>query len=163
MGVTRNRCHRVLPFCYFDLRVPAEALNAFILRKKGMTEQPKTLGEHLRNRRLVLGLRQEDVAERLGTMREVYERWERDEREPVVSVWPLVLAFLGYYPGPQESFADMTLMARRTLGLEQKKLAEQVGVIHQRLRRWEHGAETPSPPELARLKGLLAEPMRAAG
>lgn len=109
-----------------------------------------------------MGLRQEEVAERLGTMREVYDRWERDEREPVVSVWPLVLAFLGYYPGPEESPADMTLMVRRRLGLEQKKLAERVGVIHQRLRRWEHGQASPAPTELERLRGLLAEPIRAA-
>ncbi len=153
-SLRQNRYHRVLPFCYFDLRVPAEALNSFILRKKGLSDQPNTLGEHLRNRRLVLGLRQEDVAARLGTLREVYERWERDERQPVVSVWPLVLAFLGYYPGPQESPADVTLMARRTLGLEQKKLAEKVGVIHQRLRRWECGSEQPSSEQISRLRAL---------
>ncbi|MBK8092245.1 MAG: helix-turn-helix domain-containing protein [Verrucomicrobiaceae bacterium] len=157
MSFMQNTYHRVLPFCYFDIRVSAEALKAFILRKKGVIERPKTLGEHLRNRRLALALRQEDVAERFGTMREVYERWERDEREPVVSVWPLIVTFLGYYPGSQASPADLTLMARRTLGLEQKMLAQKVGVIHQRLRRWEHGSEVPSPSEYSRLQTLLSE------
>lgn len=39
-----------------------------------------------------------DASERLGVLREVYDRWERDERAPVVSVWPSIIAFLGYYP-----------------------------------------------------------------
>ena len=73
------------------------AFKAFILRKKGVILAPLTLGEHLRNRRLRLDLRQEDVARQLGTLREVYERWERDERQPVVSEWPGILSFLGYY------------------------------------------------------------------
>ncbi len=103
-----------------------------------------------------MGLRQEDVAERLGTMREVYDRWERDEREPTVSVWPMILDFLGYYPSPQASPADLTLMVRRRLGLEQKKLAERIGVIHQRLRNWERGQE-PVPFEAeCRLRELAA-------
>ena len=119
-----------------------------------MIEHPQTLGEHLRNRRLVLGLRQEDVATRLGALREVYDRWERDEREPVVSMWPLILKFLGYYPGPQSSPADLTVRARRMLGLEQKKLAECLGVSHPRLRRWEHGSEMASGAECSRLQQL---------
>lgn len=120
-----------------------EAFKAFILRNKGFVPQPQTLGEHLRNRRLVLGLRQEDVAEQFGTLREVYERWERDERQPVISEWPGIIAFLGYYPFSQETAADLVLKARRCQGMDQKHLASLVGVIHQRLRRWEHGFEIP--------------------
>lgn len=76
--------------------MPWAKLKSFILRKKGVEDQPKTLGEHLRNRRLALGLRQRDAAQRLGVMREVYDRWERNERKPVVSIWPSIIAFLGY-------------------------------------------------------------------
>lgn len=63
-----------------------------------MMDKPSSLGQHLRNRRLALGRRQGDVAMRLGTMREAYDRWERDEREPMVSEWPALLSFLGCYP-----------------------------------------------------------------
>ena len=125
------------------IKVNPEAFKTFILRKKGFIPEPHTLGEHLRNRRLVLGLRQEDVAEQFGTLREVYERWERDEREPVVSEWPGILSFLGYYPAPEKSVADLVLKARRCQGADQKRLANSIGVIHQQLRRWEHGSEIP--------------------
>lgn len=131
-----------------------QTLKAFILRKKGLVPHPKTLGEHLRNRRLTLGLRQEDVAKQFGTLREVYERWERDEREPVVSEWPGILVFLGYYPASEESAADLVLKTRRCQGMDQKGLAKVVGVIHPRLRRWEHGKEIPTSDELLHLQSL---------
>jgi DNA-binding XRE family transcriptional regulator len=93
--------HRVLPFCYFSLRVGSERLAELTLLTKGRVPLPKTLGEHLRNRRLELGLRQQDVAENLGTLREVYDRWERGDRNPVISEWRAILGFLGYYPFPK--------------------------------------------------------------
>lgn len=143
-----------MPFCFFTIRVSPESFKSFILRKKGLIPQPKTLGQHLRNRRLVLGLRQEDVARQFGTLREVYERWERDERQPVVSEWPAIIAFLGYYPAREETAADVVLKVRRCLGIDQKGLAQVVGVIHQRLRHWEHGLELPKPYHLKHLQSL---------
>ena len=131
-----------------------EAFKTFILRKKGILPLPQTLGQHLRNRRLVLGLRQEDVAAQFGTLREVYERWERDERQPVVSEWPAIITFLGYYPAREENAADLVLKARRCRGMDQKALARKVGVIHQRLRRWEHGQEIPIFDDLKHLQSL---------
>ena len=124
------------------------------MRKKGMVYQPSTLGQHLRNRRLMLGLRQEAVAQQLGTLREVYDRWERDERQPVVSEWPGILSFLAYYPAGEQTPADLVLKARRCQGMDQKGLARAVGVIHQKLRRWEHGRETPALEELKHLHSL---------
>ena len=130
----------------------------FILSNKGVIPRPQTLGQHLRNRRLLLNLHQKDVARQLGTLREVYERWERDEREPVVSEWPGILSFLGYYPVSEETAADLVLKARRCQGVDQKTLAKAVGVIHQRLRRWEHGDELPVASAICRLEELARLP-----
>jgi transcriptional regulator with XRE-family HTH domain len=147
-----------LPFCFFTIKVEREAFKAFIINKKGAIPHPVTLGEHLRNRRLALNLRQEDVARPLGTLREVYDRWERDKRVPVVSEWPGILSFLGGYPFSQETAADLVLKARRCQGMDQKHLANSLGVIHQRLRRWEHGAEIPDEGILLRLARLALLP-----
>ena len=132
-------------------------MKAFILRKKGLLNEPRTLGEHLRNRRLSLGLRQVDVAGHLGTLREVYDRWERDERVPVVSEWPGIVSFLGYYPCPQGAPAVLVLKARRCRGADQKSMASAVGVIHQELRSWEHDQALPSEAQLERLKEIARE------
>lgn len=112
-----------------------------MLSKKGLLAKPVTLGQHLRNKRLKLGLKQEEVAARLNTIREVYERWERDERDPVISEWPTLLKFLGYYPFEGDTAADLVLRARRSQGMDQKAMAALIGTFHQRFRRWEHGRE----------------------
>lgn len=94
-------------------------------------------------------------------MREVYKRWEGDEREPVVSEWPDILRFLGYYPFEEQTPVDLVLKARRCQGVDQKTLARTFGVIHQRLRLWEHGSEIPDKgamdhlARLARLPGAM--------
>ncbi|MDI1312154.1 helix-turn-helix transcriptional regulator, partial [Prosthecobacter sp.] len=155
--------HPILPFCFFDIRVSKEALKSFILRKKGLFDQPRTLGEHLRNRRLELGFRQEDVAVQLGTLREVYERWERDERTPVVSEWPGILSFLGYYPDPEETTANLVLKTRRYRGMDQKRLAQVIGVIHQRLRDWELGKSQPTAEQINQLKQIAGELLPSYG
>lgn len=132
----RKTHRRTLPICDFGIRVPANKLRFRDLRRKGLFETPLKLGEYLRNRRLILGLTQKQVANRLGILREVYDRWERDEREPIVSAWPKIIAFLGSYPGqPVTSPAHLVLMVRRITGLDQRALAQQVGVIPQQVRR----------------------------
>jgi DNA-binding transcriptional regulator YiaG len=68
------------------------------LVQKGFTLKPETLGQHLRSRRLVLKLTQVQAAQSLNTLREHYERWERDEVAPTVSFWPRLIGFLGLYP-----------------------------------------------------------------
>ena len=145
-----------MPFCHFFIRIPSDKLQLRDLRKKGLVESAAKLGEHLKNRRLDLGLTQAQAAARLGVLREVYDRWERNEHEPVVSVWPNIIAFLRYYPGhPVTSPSNLALMARRVTGLAQKAIARRVGVIHQEFRRWERGKALPSGGALEKLEGIV--------
>jgi len=90
-----------------------------MMSKKGVIRHPASLGQHLRNRQLILQLSQKEVA---SSLREVYDRWERDDRRPVVSEWPGILAFLGYYPALEASPADRVLKTRRCLKSDQKAL-----------------------------------------
>ncbi len=76
-----------------------------MLSKKGLIDHPRSLGQHIRNRRFTLGLSQEQVARELGSLRKVYDRWERDERQPIVFEWQGILSFLGYYPAGEETAA----------------------------------------------------------
>ena len=59
------------------------------------------MGEHLRKRRLDLGLRQKDAAERLGASPKTYEYWEQGKYEPEFRFLPAIIAFLGYDPTPE--------------------------------------------------------------
>ncbi|MFN0128057.1 MAG: helix-turn-helix domain-containing protein [Verrucomicrobiales bacterium] len=113
------------------------------------------MGAHLRNRRLLAGQTQRQAAAQIGVLREVYDRWERDETEPPVGFWKLIIAFLGYYPMPQNGaeMADLVLMARRVHELSQYALGRRLGVMAKTVRLWEHGL---AEPNLEQIKGLRA-------
>jgi DNA-binding transcriptional regulator YiaG len=109
------------------------------IRKRGFTSQPNTLCQHLRSRRLILKLTQEEVAEHLDTVREHYERWERDRVSPTASFWPRLISFLGYYPFDDDSPSGMMHKARRMLGLSQFAFGRKIGATAKNVREWEHG------------------------
>lgn len=67
---------------------------------QGYPAEPVTLGQHLRKRRMDLGLLQKDVARRIGSCVASVWLWESDRAEPELKWMPAILDFLGYDPGP---------------------------------------------------------------
>lgn len=102
------------------------------------------------------GQTQRQAAAQIGVLRKVYDRWERDETEPPVGFWKRLVAFLGYYPMPQNGGepANLVLMARRVQGLSQYALGRKLGAIAKTVRLWEHGLREPDPVRLERLHAL---------
>lgn len=121
--------------------------------------KPQTLGQHLLTRRLLLKLTQKEVAARLNTLREHYERWERDEIEPTASFWPRLIGFIGYYPGREIALADWVLKARRMLGLSQYAFGRKVKAIAKDVREWEHGESEPPAPKQEQIKAIAMSPL----
>jgi transcriptional regulator with XRE-family HTH domain len=62
-----------------------------------------TITEHIRTRRLDLGLLQRDVALRLGVSKSAVMNWERGRTEPMIRFLPAIIRFLGYDPRPLPS------------------------------------------------------------
>ena len=61
----------------------------------------KTLGDHIRARRLDLGLRQSDVAKRVGAYTSTVNPWDNHHFTPDVHFVPEIIEFLGSTPsGP---------------------------------------------------------------
>lgn len=118
--------------------------------------KPETLGQHLLSRRLLLKLTQKEVATRMSTLREHYERWERDEVEPTASFWPRLIDFLGYYPFPSPTPAGLVLMTRRMLGLSQFSFGRRVKAIAKDVREWEHGMAVPPHDMLTRIQQIAS-------
>jgi transcriptional regulator with XRE-family HTH domain len=58
----------------------------------------RTLGDHLRRRRLDLGLLQREAAARIGCSVSAVNNWERNRTQPKMTLVPAILAFLGYVP-----------------------------------------------------------------
>ena len=84
-------------------------------------DDPKTLGDHLRNRRLDLGLLQGDVANMLGTTVLTICNWEVNRSSPQLRFIPAVNAFLGHdaYSTQGETLGERLALAtaRRTMVL----------------------------------------------
>ena len=120
--------------------------------RAGYPEEPKTVGEHLKKRRLDLGLRQKDVAAALGANQKTYETWEQGKHEPEVRYWPGIIRFLGYDPNPPpETFGERIRASRRRQGLSREQLAERLGLDQTTVEAWERGAVRRPYPRLVRI------------
>jgi DNA-binding XRE family transcriptional regulator len=110
------------------------------LKPKGFRGVPQTVRDHLKARRLDLGMFQKDVAEQLGIDHFTLINWEKNRTEPAVTCYPAILAFLGYDPTPKpETIGEHIKARRRALGWTIAKAAEELGVDPTAIFHWEHG------------------------
>ena len=118
----------------------------------------RTLGDHLKTRRLDLGLFQRDVAQILAVDKMSVCNWEVNRTSPALRFVPRIVEFLGYAPDDTqaESLGQQIVAVRRSLGISQKKLAEELDVDPSTLGRWERGKGRPSRKLGERLLSFLA-------
>jgi transcriptional regulator with XRE-family HTH domain len=144
-----------LPFCHHRLTITIPPLSKAELIQKGYPDNPTTIGQHIKKRRLDLGLRQEDLAGSMGVRPPVCERWEQKNRLPSKKVWPKIIEFLGYDPRPVPvKFSDRLVWFRESKGLRQSDLSKLIKINPVRIGRWERGIETPPIALIARLEKL---------
>lgn len=94
-------------------------------RDPAYPEELQTIGDHLRARRLDLGLLQKEVAEQLGASHASVFNWEKGHLSPDFTFLPAVIRFLGYDPRPEGTTLGQKLYRARTArGIPQKVLAE---------------------------------------
>jgi len=117
-----------------------------------------TLGDHLRKRRLDLGLLQCDVAEKLQVNQMTICNWETNRTFPQLRFIPRIIAFLGYdpYDTPPQAVGKRIIATRRRLGLSQKRLGALLDIDPGTLGRWERGKSSPSKNLLRRLNAFLS-------
>ncbi len=139
-----------LPFCYFTLSAKRPLNSAY----------PKTLvtlGDHLRKRRLDLGLTQEQAGSRLGVTESAVWEWESGWSNPQFRFFPRIANFLGYEPPmPLPGTLGQTIKRYRHLrGISQKELAKIMEIDPTTLARRERDEGRPSKKLAERLKRLL--------
>ena len=99
---------------------------------------PQTLGQHLKKRRVELGLCQRDLRKRFKLEKETYATWEKDRCYPAMRHWPGIIEFLGFDPNPTPCLLGERLKAfRRSQGLSRRAFASLLGVDEATLWRWE--------------------------
>lgn len=104
------------------------------------------MGDHIRRRRLDLGLTQQTVATQWGVRPETVTSWELGRSQPSVRRRPAISAFLGEEAqAPAETLPERLLAIRRRLGLTQAELAARLGQDEHQICRWERGRLKPHP------------------
>lgn len=113
---------------------------------KEFKEQPETLGEHLKKRRVKLGLLQREVAKELRIDDASYFNWENDYRTPMIWFMPRLIEWLGYDPFPEPTTAGEEIMAkRRRRGVSRKGLAKEMDIDESTLEKIEKSATVLKP------------------
>jgi transcriptional regulator with XRE-family HTH domain len=117
--------------------------------------EPKTLGQHLRKRRIELHLLQHEVSRVLGVHKGSVQNWERGVGSPSIQQIPRIIRFLGYDPEPEPKvWSQWIAFARRRLGLTQEDLAKSLSVDPVTVYRWEKGLSVAPADALQRLQEL---------
>jgi transcriptional regulator with XRE-family HTH domain len=106
-----------LPFCSLALKSQKPLSAQYPI-------QIHTLGDHIRKRRLDLGLLQSQVAEKIGVDALTLGNWERQRTQPEIRFIARIVEFLGYDPFPEpEAFPEKL----QNLPLEDGAIAEEIG------------------------------------
>jgi transcriptional regulator with XRE-family HTH domain len=102
--------------------------------------QPSSLGAHIRRRRLMLGMKQRDLASEFGVRTDTVRNWEKSRTEPTDAALPAIIRFLGYAPFPQPAnISDRLRNLRRAMGWSIRKAASETGVDAGTWGDWERG------------------------
>jgi DNA-binding XRE family transcriptional regulator len=94
----------MLPFCDRVVSVPRKDVAPVWTRSFLIAKEPITLGQQLKKKRFLAGIRQSEAAQKLGVSRRTLSVWETDRVYPAWAFQPLLVAYLGYDP-----FNDPTL------------------------------------------------------
>jgi len=110
------------------------------LKPKETDFEPRTLGEHLKLRRLQRKLSQIEAARALEVNASTILNWEKGHTKPPVEAMPGLLQFLGYDPLPEaKTLPDRLLAKRRAMGWSIREAARNLGVDAGSWRDWERG------------------------
>ena len=117
----------------------------------------KTLGDHLKKRRMDLKLSQGEVARRIGAVESSVLNWEKNRAKPSLPFLPRIIELLGYVPydSTEKTLGEKIVDHRKSFGLSQEKLALSLGIDPSTLGRWERGERKLSKESLKELKKKL--------
>lgn len=113
------------------------------------------MAEHLKRRRIQLGLSQREAAKVLGVHPLRLLTWEHGQAPTVRNIAKIV-RFLGYTPWPPPAtLGEKLRQARWILGLTEQEFARAIGADEWSLWRWSKGVRRPRKATLQRLERCL--------
>ena len=124
---------------------------------KELTEEPITLGDHLRRRRFELGLYQKDVAKQIGVTTSSIWNWENGWSSVTLRCMPKVIKFLGYNPIPwPDKLVDKLGWYKQVNGLTLEQLGAEMNRDPEQLADWLAGRHNPCRRNREEVEQFLA-------
>ena len=122
-----------------------------------MIVNPVTLGEKLRNRRIELGLSQSQVAKILDTDEQYVYAWENNHNKPIISKYPKIIEFLGYFPFDIDTltFGGKIMKYRYLHGMSQEKMAHFLNVDEGTITGYERKKRVPKVGKIINLTRMI--------
>jgi len=167
----------MLPFCERRLRLPRTDVAPVWTRSWPIAKEPTTLGQHLKKKRFMSGLRQTQTAGKLGVSCRTLSLWECDRIYPAWAFQPRLIAYLGYDPFTETGLPnaksnetqDVAFLSQdKPLSIGQKirnfrlksrktrlQLAKEWAISPKSLWSWETGIREPSSLLKKRIGGVL--------
>jgi transcriptional regulator with XRE-family HTH domain len=88
----------MLPFCDRRVTVARKDVAPVWTRSFPIAKEPTTLGQHLKKKRFLAGIRQREAAVKLGVSARTLSLWECDRIYPSWAFQPPLIEYLGYDP-----------------------------------------------------------------
>jgi transcriptional regulator with XRE-family HTH domain len=88
----------MLSFCDRTITVARKHIAPVWPRSFPIAKEPTTLGQHLKKKRFLSGIRQREAAVKLGVSARTLSLWECDRIYPAWAFQPRLAAYLGYDP-----------------------------------------------------------------
>ena len=85
-----------MPFCQITLKAPKPLKDWY--SKYFYRQQLKNIGAELNRKRQELGIRQTELAQKVGIRAETVANWEHRRSIPDICRLPMIIEFLGYDP-----------------------------------------------------------------
>ncbi|MEW6419795.1 MAG: helix-turn-helix transcriptional regulator [Nitrospirota bacterium] len=136
------------------------ALPRPIIPPKGYPLDPKIIGEHIRKRRLDLGLLQIEVAKMIGVTESTVWNWEHGT-EPEIRHMPKIIEFIGYVPFecPDDSIGKLKYF-KQVHGLSYNRLGKLMGRDPEQMTEWISGQVKPCMKNILSVNDFLTKWLR---
>lgn len=122
-------------------------------------QNPITIGDNIRKKRMELKLLQKDVAKILGVTEDSITNWEKNRSLPQIHLFPRIISFLGFLPFEIDliTFSGKLKAYRQINGLSQKQLGEILKVDGATISSWELGENQPHNRMLSKVNSMVKE------
>jgi transcriptional regulator with XRE-family HTH domain len=125
-------------------------------RSYAYPKELKTIGDHIRKRRLDLGFDQKTIGQRIGVCCLTITGWEKRHTKPKVRHLPAIITFLGYDPRPEPmSLPERIAWFREGKGWSQEQMAEFLGVDEATISSWERKEHAPTRNSVEKIEMAL--------